>query len=400
MANPLNDKVVDVLMTTASSTQVHVRVTTPPSSTPAVNVTETVRQGETTTVTLPADIRSTSTGRGIAGIFLRADGDIFVWNSGSCSSKLALPIQGLADEYYAMMWAPAGGVAQVTAVALADDTSVTFVISGAVDVSVTYEARRYIHGERFTVKLSRFEYIVLESGQDLSGTKITSSVPIVVSAGNTDTTIGSGSLSNPLVSQMIPVKTWGRTFALAPIPGILTGYFVKIIASNPGTVVSVHGHRDETLDAGKFVIIDIASKEPVWISSTAPILVIQYAKSETSADDLGAPISLLVPSVSHFLGGYFFNVQRVSATAKRSVLIIAETSTRDGLRLQGAPLMSTIQWHDVVGSSPAMSATVFTVPEASYTLIHQSGVAFGAYVFGADHGNCAYAFPAGMNLVP
>ena len=400
MANPLKGEVVDLLMTTASSTPVHVRVTTPPSSTPTVNDTETVRKGKTTTVTLPADINSTSTDRGIAGIFLRADGNIFVWNSGSCSSKLALPIQGLADEYYAMMWAPAGGVAQVTVVAMADDTSVTFVIGGAVGVSVTYKASRYTLGERFAVKLSRFESIVLESGQDLSGTKITSSVPVVASAGNTDTTIGGGSLSNSLVSQMIPVKTWGRAFALAPIPGILTGYFVKILASTSGTVVRVHGHPDETLDAGKFVIVDIASNEPVWISSTAQILVIQYAKSETSADDPGAPISLLVPSVSQFLGGYYFNVQRVSATAKRSVLIIAETSTRDGLLLQGAPLMSTIQWRDVVGSSPAMSVTIFPVFDASYTLIHQSGVIFGAYVYGADHDNCAYAFPAGMNLVP
>ena len=319
-------------------------------------------------------------------------------NRGSCSSKLALPLEGLGSEYYAMMWAPAGGVAQVTVLATQDDTNVTVVIGGAVDVSVTYEARTYKLGESITVKLSKFESVVLESGQDLSGTKITSSNPIVVSAGNTDTTIGGGSLSDQLVSQLTPVNTWGRSFALAPLPGSLTGYFVKILSSTSGTVVRVHGHPDETVAAGKFVIVDFASNEPAWISSSAPILVIQYAKSETSADDLGAPASLLVPPVSQFLSDYFFSVPQVSATAKRSVLIIAETSKRDGLLLQGAPLSSNIQWRDIAGSSPAMAVAIVTVSEASYTLRHRSDVTFGAYVYGADHGNCAYAFPAGMNL--
>ena len=62
MANPPNDKAVELLLTTASSTPAHVRITTPPSSTPAINLTVTVKKGETEIVTLPADIRSTATG--------------------------------------------------------------------------------------------------------------------------------------------------------------------------------------------------------------------------------------------------------------------------------------------------------------------------------------------------
>ena len=311
MANPPNDKIVELLLTTASSTPVNVRVTTPTSSNPAVNLTVTVHKGETEVITLPANIRSTSTGRGIKAILLRADGDISVTtlNRGSCGSKLALPISGLGNAYYVMTWAPAGGTAQVTALAIADDTEVTVVIGGSSDVGVSYEGHSYAHGENFKIQLARFESIMLESDQDLTGTKITSSKPIVVSAGNTGTTIGSGTLVDQLVSQMTPVNTWGRMFALAPLPGSLTGYFVKILASGSGTVVQIHGHPEETLDAGEFVTVDIASNEPVWIASTAPVLVIQYAKSQTTPKDLGAPASLLIPPISQFLSDYFFRCE-------------------------------------------------------------------------------------------
>ena len=341
-------------------------------------------------------------GRGINSILLRSDADIAVntINRGSCGSQLALPVSALGSEYYAMTWSPTNGTAWVTALAVADDTDVTVVVGGALDVTVVYEGRGYTYGERFTFQLSKFESVVLESSQDLSGTKITSSKPIVVSSGNTGTTIGSGGLSDQLVSQMTPVNTWGRTFALASLPGSLTGYFVKILASTSGTTVHVRGHPDVTLDAGKFRTVDVASNEPTWISSTSPVLVVQFAKSQTTSTDLGAPASMIIPPVSQYLNDYFFSVPQLSSTAKRNVLIVAETSKRDGLLLQGAPLSSSVQWEDIAESSPAMSTAAVPLTELSYSLRDRSDVVFGAYVYGADSGNCAYAFPAGMNLAP
>ena len=333
---------------------------------------------------------------------MRADADIAVntINRGSCGSQLALPVSGLGSEYYAMTWSPTNGTARVTALGTDNDTDVTVVISGTPDVTVVYEGRSYTHGESFAFQLSKFESVGLESHQDLSGTKITSSKPIVVSSGNTGTTIGSGALSDQLVSQMTPVNTWGRTFALASLPGSVTGYFVKILASTPGTVLHVHGHHDMTLDAGKFHIFDIASNGPTWISSTSPVLVVQFAKSETTSDDLGAPSSMIIPPVSQYLNDYFFSVPQLSSTAKLNVLIVAETSKRDGLLLRGTPLNSDVQWEDIAESSPALSTAAVALNELSYSLRDRSDVVFGAYVYGADSGNCAYAFPAGMNLAP
>ena len=82
------------------------------------------------------------------------------------------------------------------------------------------------------------------------------------------------------------------------------------------------------------------------------------------------------------------------------MLIVAETSKRGGLLLQGAPLSSAVQWSDIAGSTPAMVAVAVPLTESSYSLRDRNNVAFGAYVYGADSDNCAYAFPAGMHLIP
>ena len=354
-------------------------------------------------MSLPASIRSSEPGRANKTVRISASDEVSVsaLNRGSCANFLVLPLKMLGDTYYVMTWMPTSGFGIMSVLAVEEDTVVDVTVGGPDGVTVEYEGTVYDKGDVLSVTLTQYESLVLQSTSDLTGTFVVASKPVALYAGNTETTIGSGTLPDQLVSQFTPVNTWGYRFALVPFPSTTSGYYVKCLAQDSGTIVTIitssGGEESWTLSKGEYFVKDVVSSETAWIQSNSQILVVQYAKSQTSPTDLTAPASLIIPPVIQYVSDYIFTVL---AATSIYVMIVIEKVHLNGIYLDGLPVNASSGWRDIEGSEPLMSSRYVSIVEGAHRLRHRlSNETFGAYIYGFTPGDCAYANPAGMSLL-
>ena len=243
--------VADLLISNVGSQSTSVTVTTPLLDT-GFRREVTVRSRSSERVSIPPSIQMSGSIKSNRGVNIVANEDISVISVNkmprSSSGYLGIPNDALGTEYYAVThfanpaaFPNVGGVSQIGVVATDDGTTVTFALppnpSAPTEVLVRYAGNNYRAGDVFSVNLQRFETVQLQSNLDLTATHIYSNKPIGAFSGNKHATVGSGTSNDNVVLQLPPVHSWGRDFVLPPYPQRPDGYFVRIIASEPRTLL-------------------------------------------------------------------------------------------------------------------------------------------------------------------
>ena len=146
----------------------------------------------------------------------------------------------------------------------------------------------------------------------ITGTRITSDVPIAVFAGHEQAVIGTprsqeedNCCADHLEQQLFPVNTWGENYLAAASPTRGRNADVwRILAARDGTVITTNppqpNANNVTLDAGEFVEFEVTANFEV--SATGPISVGQFLVSQDVTDDgVGDPGFVLLPATEQFL---------------------------------------------------------------------------------------------------
>ena len=141
--DPANTQGVEILLTTPTSTPVHVNVTAP-----SFSRSLTVKKGYAEIVSLPASLRSTQPGRSNKTVRVMANGEVSVsaLNRGSCGNQLVLPLKMLGDTYSVMTWKPVSGFAQISVLAVEENTTVHVTVGGDAGATIEYEGTVYKKG--------------------------------------------------------------------------------------------------------------------------------------------------------------------------------------------------------------------------------------------------------------
>ena len=105
-----------------------------------------------------------------------------------------------------------------------------------------------------------------------------------------------------LVEELPPTTTWGQNFVTMPLATRTGGDTFRILASTDGTVVSINGGTGIPLDRGQMHQQIIVG--PSEITSTKPILVMQYSNGTTFDDVTSDPFQMMIPSSEQFLASY------------------------------------------------------------------------------------------------
>lgn len=227
-------------------------------------------------------------------------------------------------------------------------------------------------GQPFMVQLKKGDCYLVQAqatrhgGDDLTGSSISSNVPVAVISGHmrssvpTDSTIS----KDHLVEQLPPVNKWGRTYATSPFAQIVRPDVFRIVASRPNQTVQLttrFGSATFTL-ASPGMWRDTVLKEPASWTSTAPFLLSQFMSSSTSGA-YGDPAMVIVPPVEQFVNQamfqfpvleesgldnqqffYFFNVV-AEATALRTLRINSTLATTISPALQTQTIPGTsLHW--------------------------------------------------------
>lgn len=174
-------------------------------------------------------------------------------------------------------------------------------------------------GPKFRLALNKgevyFAQAVTGRNNDLTGTEITSSKPLVVYAGHKRSSIPQevGTYRDFLCEQMLPVELWRKEAVAVPEFMITKGSpypaLLRVLAAEDSTVIQFNGKPSKTLQRNEFAEYKLT--EPIYVYSEKPILVMQYEHSVGSVTignqfDLGDPFMMLVPSPLQYINQYTF----------------------------------------------------------------------------------------------
>ena len=178
------------------------------------------------------------------------------------------------------------------------------------------------HGQTPTVisALSNFDTIYVASISDLTGFRVSTTVPSGVMIGHHCGQVPSIIAScDYLIEQSPPSYTWGYHFFVAPLEQRSTGYIVKVIPrfTDVTTVLTYFCEGDSDLTQLDVIVdgstIDMGEPVNCYFSTTRPSALVQYAKGQQSDDnlsgmdnDIGDPAMAWIPSVGQFINKVTF----------------------------------------------------------------------------------------------
>ncbi len=290
------------------------------------------------------------------GIYLVAENPVNVyalnWDMNSADVAVIYPVQSLGREYFAMCYTPNvnnrpehGRNSEFLIVASEDNTVVEITPS-----VVTTGGRPAL--VPFTVKLNRGEVYQVQSlnqrnlpGQgDLTGSYIESDKPVAVYSGNFSTTVpvepGMSGYDH-LFEQMPPLQTWGREYYAVPLSTRRADRY-RVMASEDNTTVFIGNQTPVFLDRGRYHEFTLQSNEPSRIFADKSILVAQFSQSNRTDEYFtggdGDPFMIILSSVSQSKNDVTFVAYNSSQIRDYYVNIVALTSEKDNIFLDGQPL--------------------------------------------------------------
>ena len=235
---------------------------------------------------------------------------------GSMDAFAAIPVSSKlnsTDEYYAVSVATSShylGALEglVLVVSSADGTlvEITVPVDAHVEVGGTVTKLRQYISQEFVI--NKLDNILVTSGGDLTGTRVTANKPVTVYSGHECGFLPKDTAScDHLVEQIPPVRLWGKEYVLTPFLQRRSGDLVKIVAARNNTEVitrcvnatrSNFGQRPVeallTIGSGQSHEFLLGATEFCHISASKPILVTQFSLNKQN-ENIGGPFMLLVP---------------------------------------------------------------------------------------------------------
>lgn len=330
----------------------------------------------------------------------------------SIDGFLSLPHDALGTEYFAVSYSPSGlHHSQIGAVPTEDGTVVSFALPPNRPITVQFRNRVYNSGRIITVHMNLLDAIQIQSNDDLTGTRVYSNKPIAVFGGNDDSSVGGHNSTKPdstdhMVEQLVPVKSWGQTFAVVPFPDRTNGNIIRIVASEWNTSVMISSDLTEILlNPGDFVDVEVHSEVYYWLESNKPVQVVQFSKSHVPAGGIGDTAMSLQPPVDQQSNDYRFITPDGSRGFFETnyMLIVIEETNKDGIYIEGiafgeGKVSDLATWKAISGSKPAMVATAVKMKMDVFHVYHEtSDVTFQLVLTGHSKREC-YAMPIGLRL--
>ncbi|KAK3100158.1 hypothetical protein FSP39_015521, partial [Pinctada imbricata] len=404
MENYHVDASLELYLTTSVYHDVKVDVSSPKYPSTSLPLSITLQPGVMKRVQFDSSFAMSGTRHDSKAILVRSEDEIIAYGSNkspaSTDAFLSLPTDILSNEYYVATYDYNGAFPnEVLIIGNQNFTIVEITLSDAIGSgSVMWQGVAYNRGETFQLYLDRFDTIQIQSQGDMTGSYLKSNNPIGVMSGVKCANIGPGACDH-IVEMMMPVSTWGKTFATVPIPNRTVGDVFRLISSEDSTTITISGgynYASSITKAGDFVELIIPSTSYCYIQANKALMVVQYVRGQ-SGTDLGDPSMLLVQP----LGGYsssfsFTTLTKSTGSFQNYFAFLVRKKFKDGLRLDGNQVIT--EFHEIAGSDYV--GGYISITEGAHSIRHVSPIAlFAGYLYGKGHYE-SYAFPIGSRLAP
>ncbi len=349
-----------------------------------------------TTVNIPSSFEVLSVDERNKGILVEANGNINVYGlsfaPGTADAYLALPCTVMAVdeyEYYGISYD----------VLRSNHPSVILLVA--------CENKTVVKFNSTTITLNSMETYQIESGNDLTGTRITSSKPLSVFSGHACGNVPNDHSScDHLVEQVPPTVTWGSKFLVASLDGRSSGGRIRVLSAQAANVV-VNCNTDVSVSefqlesGGSFREFELPINSFCSIESTSPVLVAQYAYGDES-DGVGDPFMMIIPPIEQYTNNYLVKVPPDFTSNYVAMYVSSEFFQTAQILLDNSVVTG---WQNVTCSSGEVCGHISrtnttNVPTGAHSIRHQnSSAVLGVSMYGFANRR-AYGFPGGMRLSP
>ncbi len=355
----------------------------------------------------------------------------------SSEGTLVLPLSALGNEYQIASFGDASQYyptynsfpSLAGVVAPFDETQVTFEMGGNAN-SVSSDGLR--PGEKISKTLNSGDVWMFSSmgrGSDLTGSKITSNLPVAVLSANQCANIPiEVKQCGYIFEQIMPTRFWADNYMISKIPGRKYSPIVRIFASQTNTDITVNGIPAAKISKAGGIIgegyvelrpdSDFRTGKGDNIKSNKPIAVVFY-NSGVTEDGLplpqGAPFMSIAGADVHAQKHVRFVLPGLPNDSKfgtNYLTLITETETEglipddmylsyfDGMQFQNLRVkdLNTVikgDFHDD-GKKPKMQITV-KLPDYGTFEVKSTKHNFLAYLIGNNEKE-SYGYPAGLKL--
>ena len=405
---------LELFVTTSVTKSVSVSVTSPLFSSPKVDSSFTVTAGQVKQLTFSNKLRSVGTEMGSKGILVKASDEIVIYGFNqelhSNDGFLGFPTDVLGKEYYAVCMKAKKYYTLILVVGVYDNTNVEIKLANNDGVKVQYNGDTYGKNSVLMVKVDRYSTFQVHSHDkgDLTGTYIKADKPVSFFSGNRETSVGTGVSADHLVDMQLPVDTWGKKFAILPIPKRTTGDFYRFVASENDTNINVNGQDNGgtfsdsfTLNAaGSWVQKHYSSNLYAYVQSSKPVLVVQYVLSQINkwSSEKADPSMMIIPPIEQYSADYTFSTPKYSqGSYDNYFMFVVNVAEKENLQMDGEPFPRDTKYNDIPGTE--LVAGYITLIDGTHTCRHKSDntKVFGGFLFGKQQHE-SYAFPTGLRL--
>ena len=315
-------------------------------------------------------------------------------------------------------------------VACQDNTSVTITATQTI-VNPNNPERQVPAGGSVTVVLNQTQTLYTSSPYDLSGSHITSNVPITFISGHECGNVPHNvSQCDHMMEQIPPTLNWGKKFLLGPTAGRIADDIVKIVTSEDDTAIEMSciGSSPDASPRTTFTQYQIANKGGTmnftksyshgycYMVSNQPVLVVKFAvgvSADRQTHPKGDPFMVLVPAIEQYLNQMVFATAQqlqyssLSLTHFLNVFVPEDVDTFNSSHILLNGVVLTTDWvsipcnnqtpgtEEICGYSTQVS---LSGPQVAHRLTHsRSDGRISGIVYGFDYRE-SYAYVAGLKL--
>lgn len=348
--------------------------------------------GQGITVTLPKEVELSGTKRSRNTALIQATDDITVSSLNSkqytADTSLVYPMNEWGTEYF--VFTPTNSPPSMLKEFVLVNGKELNTVEVFLRAAVRFEGRLYGVGSKLILVMDPFENAQIQSQGDLTGTRVSSQLPIGVYSGHMCT--WRFSKCNHVYEQLLPVQRWGTQFLVAPF-SIQSQFDSVYIQASQSTNVTVQFGRtilNDVLQRGMIIEYKIQFPDGLNIIADSGIQVFfLFNGVRTSYNVMYDPFLVNLLPNNRF--GSSYALDGIAGFDNRALLIVP-TNEQAGILFDSFPLPGKSQWRVIKNSQYSWTELVYQ-PEAGGHKVTHASASFGVYSVGIEQVN-GYGAPA------
>lgn len=364
------------------------------------NQAVTVAANSTTLIQVPTSFMPQFDGITNLAFHLTSDVDVSVYTLNkrtfSADAAVILPTNVLGEEYLVMAHREPPGDGQPGHL---ESEMLIVATENATNIEVTPSVQTFSGWPPNiprTITLNAGQTYQIKASGDLTGTRVkvigtgTTCSPIAVFGGNKFTNVGGcGGNRDHLIEQMFPISTWGKEFIYVPYETRIGGDYVKIMAAEDGTEVTVSGMTAPIqLNSGEFHIIK-ALPGVREINGSKPLQIGQFSRSQACDMVSSDPFMIMLSPLVQRVREVTFDAFVVDEIDQYYLTLIAAHDGISDVTLDGVNISSEFT---VRGAGAYAS---LNIARGTHKIVAPDGVIAYVYGYGTSE---SFGYSAGVNL--